>query len=61
MAKKKKAEVREINDGTHPLCPHCKKALDVLNVRTQGILITTHVYSCGYCDTLLSISNQNLF
>ncbi|MDG1841788.1 MAG: hypothetical protein P8I93_05530 [Crocinitomicaceae bacterium] len=52
----KKIPIKIKSQEASPKCPHCDKEIDSVNrYKTGGLFSTLYLYTCIFCDKILSL------
>ena len=51
-------KIELIEAADYPICPHCERKVDKINVTSKGFFTTHTIYSCYYCNKVISIGNS---
>ena len=49
------AKIKIIETDSLPICPHCKRELNTVELISKGIMERHMVYMCPHCKSILSI------
>lgn len=56
----KKIPIKIKAQQQYPKCPHCDKEIDAVNRhKTGGVFSTLYVYSCIFCNKILSLDTYS--
>jgi len=49
------SKIKIIDVDVVPVCPYCKKDLNIINQTSKGVFENKYVFTCPYCRAILSV------